>query len=175
LPYILSAILLPLAPGLKSHVAEALPKLQEPNFVIQGYPRAAHARDYIDAYRYISAADQRRIRIPIRHSVSNAPDLDVALSKNEVVVQPGDLFEVSLRLKNRSKQRVNARIDHVIEPREVAKYLDLVECGFLIPVSLDPEIEQEYSARYLLRESIPESVHQLSLTYDFHLRRVIGK
>jgi cytochrome c oxidase assembly protein Cox11 len=175
LPYILSAILLLLAPGLKSHVAEVLPKVQEPNFVIQGYLRAAHARDYIDAYRYISAADQRRIRIPIRLSVSNAPDLDVALSKNEVVVQPGDLFEVSLRLKNRSKQRVNARIDHVIEPREVAKYLDLVECGFLIPVSLDPEIEQEYSARYLLRESIPESVHQLSLTYDFHLRRVIGK
>jgi cytochrome c oxidase assembly protein Cox11 len=172
--FILSALLSLLAPGLKSHVAEALPNLREPNFVIQGYLRAMHAGDYIDAYRYIFAAEQRSVRIPIRLSVSNVADLDVTLSKNEVVVQPGDFFEVSLRIKNRSKQRVNARIDHVIEPREVANYLDLVECGFLVPVTLQPEIEQEYSARYLLRESIPEGVHRLSLTYDFKLRKVIG-
>jgi hypothetical protein len=170
LPYILSAILLLLAPGLKSHVAEALPNLREPSFVIQDYLRAIHALDYIEASRYIAATDQRRVRIPFRLSVSNVADLDVTLSKNEVVVQPGDLFEVSLRVKNRSKQRVNARIDHIIEPREVGNYLDLVECGFIVPVTLHPEIEQEYSARYRLRRSIPEGIQQLSLTYDFKLQ-----
>jgi cytochrome c oxidase assembly protein Cox11 len=171
---ILSTILLLIAPELISPVAQALPNLREPNFVIQGQLAAIYAGDYLDTYSYVLAADQRRGRIPIRLSVSNVSDLDVTLSKNEVVVQPGELFEVSLRIKNRSKQRVNARIDHLIEPRELANYLDLVECGFLVPVTLQPEIEQEYFARYLLRESIPEDVHQLTLTYDFKLRKVIG-
>jgi cytochrome c oxidase assembly protein Cox11 len=146
LPYIVAAILLLLPLGLKSHGAEALPDLREPSF---------------------------GIKILFRLSQSNAADLSVVLSRSEVVVQPGDLFEISLSIKNKSKQPVNARIDHIIEPREVANYLDIVECGFLVPVTLHPELEQKYSSRYLLRERIPESVHQVSLTYDFKLRPVL--
>ena len=100
--YFLAAVLL-LALGLKSHGAEALPDLRKPS---------------------------SGVKILFRLSLSNAPDLSVALSRSEVVVQPGDLFEVSLNIKNQSKQPVNARIDHVIEPSEVVNYLDLVECGF---------------------------------------------
>ena len=146
-PYILAAIILLLPPGLKSHGAEALPDLREPSF---------------------------GVKILFRLSLPNASDLSVVLSRSEVIVQPGDLFEVSLSIKNQSKQPVNARIDHVIEPLEVAKYLDVVECGFLVPVTLHPQIEQKYSGRYLLRESILEGVHQLKLTYDFKLRTVLG-
>jgi cytochrome c oxidase assembly protein Cox11 len=146
-PYILATILLLLPLGLKSHGAEALPDLRAPSF---------------------------GVKILFRLALPNASDLSVVLSRNEVVVQPGDLFEISLSIKNQSKQPVNIRIDHMIEPLEVANYLDLVECGFLVPVTLHPEIEQKYSGRYLLRERIPEGVHQLSLTYDFKLRRVLG-
>jgi hypothetical protein len=145
LPSILAAILL-LALGLKSHGAERLPDLREPS---------------------------SGVKILFRLALSNAPDLSVVLSRSEVVVQPGGLFEVSLNIKNQSKQPVNARIDHLIEPLEVADYLDFVECGFLVPVTLHPEIEQKYSGRYLLRERIPQGVHQLSLTYDFKLRKVL--
>jgi hypothetical protein len=144
--YILAAVLLLLPPGLESHGAEALPELREPSF---------------------------GVKILLRLSLSNATDLSVVLSRSEVVVQPGGLFEVSLSIKNKSKQPVNARIDHMIEPLEVANYIDFVECGFLVPVTLHPELEQKYSGRYLLREGIPEGVHQLSLTYDFKLRRVL--
>ena len=145
LPSILAAILL-LAMGLKSHGAEALPDLRKP---------------------------RSGVKILFRLSLSNAPDLSVVLSRSEVVVQPGGLFEVSLNIKNKSKQPVNARIDHMIEPLEVANYLDFVECGFLVPVTLHPEREQKYYGRYLLGERIPEGVHQLSLTYDFKLRTVL--
>ena len=72
-----------------------------------------------------------------------------------MVVQPGDLFEVSLSIKNKSKQPVNIRIDHIIEPLEVANYVDIVECGFLVPVTLHPELEQKYSGRYLLTRENP--------------------
>jgi len=281
------AILLPVS-GLKPAGAEPAPNLQDLALVIQGYLRAVYARDYIDAYRYISSADQRvkdanryaqqrgafmgfaleatsklasfmeitatqkqlapnriqavakiwlpepnaisslllnwdpgrlnllgaheraqiiesldekkrsgslkmieveeklelvkendewrifldwaaGVRIPFRLSVADAADLDVALSKDEVVVQPGELFEISLKIKNRSRQRVITRVGHLVEPREVADFLDFVECGFLLPVAVNAGQEKEYYARYLVRSSIPEGVHQLNLTYDFRL------
>jgi Cytochrome c oxidase assembly protein CtaG/Cox11 len=287
LPSFVTAILL-LTSGLKLEGAEPEPTLQDPTRVIQAYLRATYARDYIDAYHYISFADQRvkdvnryaqqrgafmgfaldttkklassieikssqkevapdriqavaKIRIPepstvsslllnwdpgrlnllgasdraqvidsldkkqrsgslkmieveenlelvkesdewriflnwaagvtipFRVLLSNAADLDVVLSKNEVVVQPGEFFEIYLKMKNRSKQPVVARIGHLVEPQEVENFFDFVECGFLLPVTLEPGKEQEYYARYLIRESIPEGVHQLNLTYDFTL------
>ena len=284
---IVTAILL-LAPGLQSEGAEPLPNLRDPTRVIEGYVRAIYARDYIDAYRFISSADQRvrdvnryaqqrgafmgsaleitrklagfieikptqkqiapnriqavtklgipepsklsplllnldlrrlnsleirdlsqiiesldkkkrdgsfdmieveekfelvkegdewriflnwavGVKIPFRLALANAADLDVTLSKSEVIVQPGDLFEIDLKIKNRSAQQVVARIGHLIEPRDVTNFLDFVECGFLLPVTLQPGKEHEYSARYLLRDNIPEGVRQLNLTYDFSL------
>jgi hypothetical protein len=282
---ILTASLFLFAPGLK---AEPLPNLRDPALVIQGYVRAVYARDYIEAYRYISTADQRvrdvnryaqqrgafmgtaleimrrlagfievkpiqkqiapnqiqavtkvgipepnklspllfnldlrrlnslesrdvsqiiealnkkkrdgsfevteieekielvkegdewriflnwaaGVKIPFRLELADARNLDVALSKNEVIVQPGDLFEIFLKIKNRSSQPVVARIGHLVEPQDAASFLDFVECGFLQPITLQPGKEQEYSARYLLRGGLPENLRQLNLTYDFRL------
>ena len=109
------------------------------------------------------------IKIPFRLALANAGDLDASLSKSEVVVQPGDLFEISLKVKNRSAQPIVARIGHLVEPRDLANFLDFVECGFLLPITLQPGKEQEYSARYLLRGGLPEGVHRLNLPYDFNL------
>ena len=248
-------IFLLVAAGLKLEAAEQQANLRDPALVIQGYLRATYARDYIEAYRYISAADQRvkdlnryaqqrgafmgsaltsrklasfietrptqkqlapnriqavtkigipgapqiiplfnldprrlnamsvderrqvieswekkkrdgsfemieieekldlvkegdewriflnwaaGVKIPFRLELANAGDLDVALSKSEVVVQPGDLFEIFLKIKNRSGQPVVARIGHLVEPRDVTNFLDFVECGFLLPITLQP-------------------------------------
>lgn len=285
---VVTACLLLLVPGRKLEAAEPPPNLRDPAVVIQGYVRAIYARDFIDAYRYISTADQKfrdvnryaqqrgafmgpaleimrklasfietkliqkqiapnriqavaklslpephklsplllnldlrrlnslesrdvsqiietldkkkregsfetieieeklelvkednewriflnwavGVKIPFRLVLANAADLEVALSKSEVVVHPGDLFEIELKIKNRSKQPVVARIGHLIEPRDVTNFLDFVECGFLLPVTLPPAKEQAYSARYLLRDNLPEGVRQLNLTYDFTL------
>ncbi len=287
LPAIVTIFLL-IAAGPKLEAAEQQANLRDPALVIQGYLRATYARDYIEAYRYISTADQKvrdvnryaqqrgafmgsaleimrklasfieikptqkqiapnriqavtklgipepnklsplllnldlrrlnslesrdlsqiietldkkkrdgsfemieieeklelvkeadewriflnwaaGVKIPFRLALANAGDLDVALSKSEVVVHPGDLFEIELKVKNRSGQPVVARIGHLIEPRDVTNFLDFVECGFLLPITLQPGKEQAYSARYLLRDTLPEGVHQLSLTYDLKL------
>ena len=277
-------IFLVVAAGPKLKAAEQQANLRDPALVIQSYLRATYARDYIEAYRYISTADQRvrdlsryaqqrgafmgfaleasrklasfietkpaqkqlapdriqavtkigipepaqlfnldprrlnaisvderrqlieswekkkrdgsfemieleeklelvkegnewrifldwssGVKIPFRLELADAADLDVALSKSEVVVQPGDLFEIFLRVKNRAHQPVVARIGHLVEPQAVADFLDFVECGFLLPITLQPGKEQEYFARYLLRGGLPEGVHQLNLTYDFRL------
>src|SRR5262245_59833368 len=56
---LVAAGLLLLAPELKLEAAEPSPNLRDPAVVIQGYVRAIYARDFIDAYRYISTADQK--------------------------------------------------------------------------------------------------------------------
>jgi hypothetical protein len=283
LPAIVTILLL-VAPGRKLEAAEQQANRRDPALVVQGYLRATYAKDYLDAYRYISSADQRvkdvnryvqqrgafmgfaleaarklasfieikptqkrlapdriqavtkiglaepaflfnmdpwrlnamsvderkelleswekkkrdgslqmieieeklelvkendewriflnwaaGVKIPLRLLLSNAADLDASVSKSEVVVQPGDLFEIFLKVRNRSSQPVVARIGHLIEPRDVTNFLDFVECGFLLPVTLQPGKEQEYAARYLLRGNLPEGVQQLNLTYDFRL------
>ncbi len=107
------------------------------------------------------------VKIPLRLDLSKSTDLDVALSKNEFVLQPGELFEIVLRIKNHAKQPVTVRIGHLVEPSSIADFLDFVQCGFLLPVTVQPEKEQEFSGTYMLRGSLPEGIRQLTLTYDF--------
>ncbi|HVO95939.1 MAG TPA: cytochrome c oxidase assembly protein [Terriglobales bacterium] len=109
------------------------------------------------------------VKIPISVDLSKSTDLDVALSNSEFVVQPGDVFDLSLRIRNKSDQVLVARIGHIVAPQDIADYLDFVQCGFLLPVTLRPGKEQEYSGTYMVRGSLPEGVRQLKLTYDFRI------
>jgi len=107
------------------------------------------------------------VKIPLRLDLSKSTDLDVALSKNEFVLQPGEVFQIVLKIKNHAKQPVTARIAHLVEPSSIADFLDFVQCSFLLPVTVQPEKEQEFSGTYMLRGSLPEGIRQLNLTYDF--------
>jgi hypothetical protein len=107
------------------------------------------------------------IAIPLKVDVSKASELEVALSKDKFVLQPGDVFDVVLKIRNRAKEPVTLRIGHLVEPRPIADYVDFVQCGFLLPVTVPAEKEQEFAGTYLLRDSLPEGVRHLSLTYEF--------
>jgi hypothetical protein len=109
------------------------------------------------------------VRIPLSLETPASGALHAVLSQAEMKVQPGDVFEVGLRVRNNTSQPILARIGHLIEPRSAADYLDIVQCGFLLPVSIAPGAEQEYSGTYLLRGSLPENVRELRLTYDFKI------
>jgi Cytochrome c oxidase assembly protein CtaG/Cox11 len=98
-----------------------------------------------------------------------AAAVDVRFSPKQVAAQPGEVFEIILKVKNLSAQPITTRIGHLVEPKELADYFEIVQCGFLLPVSLQPGVEQEYSATYFLRGSLPEGVRKLSLNYDFRL------
>ena len=54
-----AATALSMAPALPLHGAEPGSNPQEPALVVQAYVRATSARDFIEAYRYISAEDRR--------------------------------------------------------------------------------------------------------------------
>lgn len=109
------------------------------------------------------------VRIPLKLDASRAAGLQVQLSKQDVVLQPGEIFEVRLKIRNTSGQPITTRIGHLVEPSEHADYLEFVQCGFLLPVTVPPGAEPEYSGTYMLRGSLPEGVRQLNLTYDFRI------
>jgi hypothetical protein len=109
------------------------------------------------------------IKIPLRLDLSQAADLEVSISQPEVLVQPGEIFDIGLKVKNKTKQAITARIGHLVEPQAHADYLDFVQCGFLLPVTIPPEKEEQYFGTYMVRGSLPEGVRQLSLTYDFRV------
>jgi len=107
------------------------------------------------------------IRIGFRAMPVTSSEVEVLLSKEQVVVQPGDMFDIFLTIKNPSKKDRIVQVNHLVEPRDIASYLDFVQCDVLEPVRVQAGKEQEYSATYLLRGSAPEGIRQFSLTYGF--------
>ena len=106
------------------------------------------------------------VKILVRLDLSNAAGLEVSLSDQEIAVSPGEIFKILLKVKNKTNDAITARIGHLVDPKDSADYLDIVQCGFLLPVTIPPAIEQEYSGVYLLRGNLPEEARQLELKYD---------
>jgi hypothetical protein len=72
-------------------------------------------------------------------------------------------------MRNHSQNAVTVRIGHIIKPKELADYLEIVQCGFLLPVKLEPGTQREYYGTYLLRGNLPDNVQQLQLDYAFNV------
>ena len=109
------------------------------------------------------------VKIPLRVDFTRAAGLEVSLSENQIVTQPGELFDIFLKIKNRAERPIVARIGHRIDPDSLADYLEFVQCGFLLPVTIAPAEEREFFGTYRLRGSLPDGVRRLNLTYDFRL------
>jgi len=107
------------------------------------------------------------VRVVFRAVAEDSLPLETRLVPKEIVAHRGDLFQVAFRVKNLSNRQVFARIAHRVEPGDRAQYLDLVQCGLLFPVRLQPGEEREYSSEYLVSNALPEAVEQFNVTYEF--------
>ena len=87
----------------------------------------------------------------------------------ETVARSGDVFTVGFKVKNPGKSEVRTRIVHRVEPKEMAQYLDLVECALLLPVRLRPGEEQVFNSTYVVRGDLPDDAKSLSVTYEFQM------
>src|SRR5688500_19749007 len=88
----------------------------------------------------------------MRLDLSKTADLEVAISKPEVTVQPGEIFEIGLKVKNKTKQIITVRIGHLVEPQANANYLDFVQCGFLWRWRFPRDKNQRIFALTILKE-----------------------
>ena len=111
------------------------------------------------------------VNVGFRTSIPSSVPVEARLPRSDVATRPGEIFKVVLNVKNTSQEQLFARIGHLVDPHGVRDYLDLVECGFLLPVRLAPGKEEEFVSTYLLRGNLPEGVRQLSVTYAVTLGR----
>ncbi len=107
------------------------------------------------------------VRVTFQSRVTDSLPLEVKWDQEEVLIRPDELFHVRLRIKNRSNREVLTKLHHRVEPNGVTEYLDLVECGLLLPARLLPREEQEYSSTYQIRGDLPEGTRQFAVSYEF--------
>jgi hypothetical protein len=105
------------------------------------------------------------IKLTFQPAIPPSSPVEIKIEQSEVASRPGQVFRVAMRIKNIGKQTLSTRIGHLVEPQELRDYLDLVDCGFILPVRLQPGKEEEFVTTYLLRGTLPEAVRQLSVTY----------
>ncbi|MGH7833750.1 MAG: cytochrome c oxidase assembly protein, partial [Candidatus Binatia bacterium] len=111
------------------------------------------------------------VRVMFKASLPPGTSVEANVAQTDVITKPGELFNISLQIRNRGQEEVLARIGHLIQPKDMADYLDLVECGFLLPVRIKPGATEEFSSTYLLRGGLPENVRQLAVTYEFKVEK----
>lgn len=105
------------------------------------------------------------VNVGFQTSIPTSVPIQARLRHSDVITHPGEIFKVVLKVKNTGQEQLLARIGHLVDPYEVRDYLDLVDCGFLLPVRLAPGKEEEFVSTYLLRRNLPEGVRQLNVTY----------
>ncbi len=97
--------------------------------------------------------------------------LAAAPTIKETVARSGDLFTIGFKVTNRSPSEIITRIVHRIEPKDLAPYLDLVECALLLPVRLRPGEEQVFNSTYVVRGDLPDGSKAFNVTYEFQIVR----
>ncbi len=107
------------------------------------------------------------VRVNFQASIPAAVPVTAVIEQAEVGSRPGGIFKVAVKIKNIGNEPMLARIGHLVDPHDFRDYLDLVDCGFLLPVKLLPGVEEEFVSTYLLRSSLPEGVRRLNVTYAF--------
>ena len=105
------------------------------------------------------------VRLIFKPAIPAAAPVEITIEQKEVASRPGQIFRVAMKIKNTGKQTLSVRIGHLIEPQELRDYLDLVDCGFILPLRLPHGKEEEFVTTYLLRGTLPEQVRQLNVTY----------
>lgn len=109
------------------------------------------------------------VRVSFDTVVPSSLSLEAKPVQREVIVPRGEPFNVSFKVRNLSNREVSARIAHLVEPKDMAGYLELIQCSLLFPIRLQPEKEEEYSSTYLLRGDLPEGVRRFKVTYEFKM------
>lgn len=105
------------------------------------------------------------VRLTFQPAIPASAPVAIRIAESEVTSRPGQVFRVAMKITNTGKQIISTRIGHLIEPPELRDYLDLVDCGFILPLRLQPGKEEEFVTTYLLRGTLPDQVRQLSVTY----------
>ena len=108
------------------------------------------------------------IKVTLKADSAPSAEVEARFVQNELIVKKDEPFQVDLKIKNRSKQPIVTRIVHRVEPRNMENQIDMIACGALRPLALQPGEVQEISSAYLIKDG-PAPGSKLGITYEIKL------
>ena len=108
------------------------------------------------------------IRITLKADSAPSTEVEARFVQNELMVKKDEPFQIDLKIKNRSKRPIVVRIVHHVEPRDMESHIDMIACGALGPLALQPGDVQQISSAYLIRDVI-QAGEKIDITYEFKL------
>jgi hypothetical protein len=99
--------------------------------------------------------------------------IEAQLLNNEFLVKRQEAFQIVLKIKNRNKQPVLARIVHGVEPTDMADSIDMIACGALQPLMLEPGSVQEISSAYMIKDET-RAGGKVAIIYDIQLEPLLS-
>jgi cytochrome c oxidase assembly protein Cox11 len=113
-------------------------------------------------------------KVEVKVTLPPAAGIDVQLLNSEFLVKREEAFQVVLKLKNRNQQAVLARIVHDVKPADVADSIDMIACGALRPLTLEPGKVQEISSAYVIRDETRGGT-KIAITYEFQIAPLLSQ
>jgi len=108
------------------------------------------------------------IKVTLKADSTSSSEVEARFVQSELIVKKDEPFQIDLKIKNQSKRPVVARIVHHIEPRDMENHLDMIACGALRPLALQPGDVQQISSAYLIKDGI-RAGEKIDITYEFKL------
>ena len=104
-------------------------------------------------------------KVKVKLVAPRGSGIDLLISGDEFIVKKSEPFDVNFTLTNRSDAPTSVRLIHHVEPDSVQQHLEMIACGALLPITLQPGESQEITMSYLLTPGI-RSGRQIELGYQ---------
>ena len=101
-------------------------------------------------------------------TLPHSAGIDVQLLNSQFLVKREEAFQIVLKIRNRNPHAVLARIIHNVEPADMADSIDMIACGALQPLTLEPGNVQEISSAYMIKDETRAGT-KIAITYEFQL------
>jgi hypothetical protein len=108
------------------------------------------------------------IKVTLKADSALSTEVEARFVQNELIVKKDEPFQIDLKIKNRSKRPIVGRIVHHVEPRDMENHIDMIVCGALRPLALQPGEVQEISSAYLIKDGLATG-SKVGITYEFKL------
>ncbi len=110
-------------------------------------------------------------KVKVKVAASRGSGINVLISGDEFMVKKSEPFDVNFTLTNRGHAPASVRLVHHIEPGSAEQRLEMIACGALLPITLQPGASQEITMSYLLTPGI-RSGRQIELGYQIQPQSV---
>jgi cytochrome c oxidase assembly protein subunit 11 len=125
--------------------------------------------DTPSAARASEAGAGRKVTLEFMSMLAPGSDFELVPEANDLVLQPGRLYEAKFRIRNNAARPVVAQAVPSIAPSTTAQYLQKTECFCFTPQAFGASEEREFTVRFIVSPDLPADVDRMTLAYSMYV------